>query len=242
MKIIAVFVLFICLGSELFAVPCNPGDQLWISKGKLFYGKKMISDDKSPVILKPSKTCKKLFPFCSPNAAFAKTKKRVFYLDKEVKGADPASFEYVCDDYGKDKKKVYKQESKFSSSEAKTFELQLDFGIYKTAKKIYTRAGKAIAGADPKTLKAIQHNKRPLLDYIQDKNAVYHLWGVKLKLNPKKLKTYGLEYLGDDRRVYFRTKQIEHADPETFKVTNAEKHLSEDKTNTYLEEKLLKPK
>jgi hypothetical protein len=242
------FQIFLLLG--LFFMPyrlavaesCNRGDQLWVNQGKLYFGKAKLSDEKHAKVLKASKECKKLFPFCNPSPLFAVTEKHVYFHDQPIKGADPKTFKYVCDDFGKDKKHVFNRTKKLLSQGAKEFEMDAKLGIYKTKTHVYNREGREIPGADPATIQSIEFNKKQLADYIQDKKGVYHLWGVHLNLRLKELKIFGMEYLGDNSKVYFRTKVIEGADPLTFKVLDPIGHLAEDKSNVFEEDHVRKKK
>lgn len=151
---------------------------------------------------------------------YAADKYRVFYIDKEVPGADPATFEEIDFAIGKDKNRIY---HKANPTQVTDYTKLSPIGrlMYSDDKNIYDNNLNIIPDADISTFKNVSDN------WYKDKNHVW--WSNKLleNANPKTFHPISVTYNSggvysdfnygkDEKNVFYQDSIIIGADPLTF--------------------------
>lgn len=154
-------------------------------------------------------------------AGFAADKNYIFYNGSLLKNADRASFEYIGY-YAKDINHVYVHEDKLEGADSETFEFLDKVNPYLFAKdknRLYFQ-GEIVENGDPASIQSIGYA------YYKDKGQVYFLnerpdFTLLEKIEDADSSSFGVICMGyakDAHHVYFGSKVIEYANPETFAV------------------------
>lgn len=150
---------------------------------------------------------------------YAADKYRVFFMEKEVPGADPATFREVDFQIGQDKNRAYKGATPTQIGDY-TKLTQLGRLMYSDGINIYDSNFNILPDADVATFEHISDN------WYKDKNRVW--WNNKLLVgaNPKTFtpitvtslggEGYDFNYGKDDKNVFFQDSIISDADPVSF--------------------------
>lgn len=143
---------------------------------------------------------------------YAADKYRVFFMDKEVPGADPLTFKEVDFRVGQDKYRVYKNEN---PTQIKDYSKLSPIGglmMYSDGTNIYDSNFNILPEADVATFEHISDN------WYKDKSHVW--WSSKLVVgaNPKTFQPVcgDFDYGKDDKHVFYNDSIIQGADPESF--------------------------
>lgn len=90
---------------------------------------------------------------------FSKDKNHVYFAEKEIKGADPHSYEILEDFFAKDKNHIYRGENEIKGADLHTFQI-LNFSFSKDKNHVYYESS-VLQGADPKTFKEVKDYALP---------------------------------------------------------------------------------
>lgn len=153
---------------------------------------------------------------------YAKDKNRVFFMGKEIPGADPETFKEVDFSVGQDKYRIYidgiPTQIKEYSNLTKLGRLMYSDGV-----NIYDSDLKILPDADVSTFEFISHN------WYKDKNNVW--WNKKLVVganpttfSPVTMKSYmggtypDFNYGKDDKHVFWQDSIIQGAEATSFEI------------------------
>jgi hypothetical protein len=120
---------------------------------------------------------------------YSKDNKSVFFLGFKIKGADPASFTLLDEGYAKDNQSVYYEERRVANANASSFEVYKENGEF---------------GHD--------------VSYAKDATAVFMNEHTVAQADVQSFLVLGENYGRDKQNVYYKTKIVQKAIPETFKV------------------------
>lgn len=157
------------------------------------------------------------------SGAYAADKKRVYFKNHVVEGADPATFREVSFYVGQDKNRVY---SEWHPTEIKDFASLKEVGrMYTDGHHIYSRDLVRFDGADPDTFESLSDNWYADKQHIWWTNTLVKKADVQ-SFEPVVLYTFctgtkesmgsDFNYGKDAYHVFFRDSIIEGADPATF--------------------------
>lgn len=134
----------------------------------------------------------------------------VFWYSSQIKGADPASFEFVAGQYSKDKKAAYYQHY-FLTDDVAHFE---SVGPYmRDSKNIYF-AGEPFSDDAPHFERVGDESSQ----YYRDSKQCWHYISLIKGADPATLRHLGGNYAADARHVYFEMCQMDGADSRSFKI------------------------
>ena len=150
------------------------------------------------------------------SGSYAADKHKVFFMDKEVSGADPATFKEVDFYIGQDRYRTYKEEI---PTQLRDYSRLTQIGrlMYSDGTNIYDSHLKILPEADVTTFEHISDN------WYKDKSHVW--WSSKLVVgaNPKTFQPVSVGSFGgdfnygkDDKHVFWNDSIIQGADPESF--------------------------
>jgi hypothetical protein len=140
---------------------------------------------------------------------------------KTPEGLDVDSFEVLCEEYTRDKNRVYYKvisNDEFivivlPEADPASFEL-LGGELARDNKRVWYRDD-IQRGVDPATIEVIEGG--PVRAY-KDKNSVFYQYDVIAGADPASFKHIGAGYFADSKRVYWGPNPVPGADPATFKV------------------------
>ena len=158
--------------------------------------------------------------------------RRVFFLYREIDGADIDSFIYYPGEWATDKKYCYNCSSRLDNADRKTFEV-LNEMYAKDKFNVWAEGGK-VKKADAGSFVVYNNDAYPPYGYCKDKNHVYFYF-VQSKLNvvrnalPETFNAINNDFGYDGKSVFWRSHKLKKADPKTWKILKNGYDYSKDK-------------
>ena len=199
-------------------------DKVWYktSVGMDFQVSEVVGAD--PKTFAEHELASKTFP--GATAYYGLDKDHVFWTANKIEGADLATFEYVCNNYSKDKNAVYYMSDRLTEDLANFVVVDHDF--VKDAKNVYN--GGQVFSVDPAYFIAVGGADA---GYYKDRYkcwyGIYELQGA----DPLTLHYLGPKTAADAKHVYHEMNDIEGADQKTYQVL--EHDYSKDAQSVYLQ-------
>lgn len=168
--------------------------------------------------------------------------KRVCYMGRPLRGADPKTFEVLFGCYARDARSVFFHEIRSQKIDRATFRvLNANFGVDATHAYFVVTP---IPGADPKTFRVLDSSYIPCLDwfsnggYAADANSVWFagdgIYRIK-NADPKTFVSLGNGFGYDGERAYYERAMLSGADRPTWRVWRG--NLSVDKDSVFFTNK-----
>lgn len=211
-------------------LPPHPGEFIkgdWSKSGRILYANRFVTNKDRSF---PDIDTFTVLEF----AQYAKDKNRVYYLGREVEGADPRTFTAIHQRWGKDKKHVYVDGKPVPGADPRSIAvIDPERHFVKDKNAIYDPyRGRIIPTADPASFKLTgPYGKDKQQVWLMEGKATFTLLpGVKSK-NFKLLAPP--HYATDGRLVVYMDTVIEGADAGSFKADADWPEYSRDKAHVY---------
>lgn len=160
------------------------------------------------------------------NNAYAKDKNHIYLYGNVneiistpiILPCDIATFEALEYPYSKDKASVFYADKKLIGMDAATFELL--GSSYSKSKEVVYFTNLKIVGADVASFNIFKENEEFIQDieYAKDKNSIFCADKKLSQANVSTFKVLGQNYGSDNQHVFYKTKIVKGAEPNSFKV------------------------
>jgi hypothetical protein len=152
---------------------------------------------------------------------------RHVYLSGQIFTNDPVSFEILAEDLSRDREHIYWSEYTISDDPAhlEIIFSQDHYTYIKDSKTVYVNGG-PIAEADVNTFKVLSPG------YARDASQVYY-FDQAMAADPNTFEILEIPYSRDSQNVFWMENQIPNADPQTFRILNANFECSADSQTAF---------
>lgn len=151
----------------------------------------------------------KIYPESS--AFYGMDQSNVYWAASKIAGADPASFEYLCANYSKDKNAVYYMADRLT--EDLDYFVVLNHELVKDSKYVYFGSG--VFSADPAHFVAVGTEESGY--YKDSQKCWYSIYELK-NADPLTLQALGPKTARDAKHLYFEMNEVEGADLKTYQI------------------------
>lgn len=184
-------------------------DQVWYKTSTGIYYEAIVVVGADPGSFQEKEFKSNLFSGASAN--YGMDKHSVFWAGAKIEGADLASFEYVCDNYSKDKNAVYYRANRLTDDVAHFAVVSRQF--VKDSKFVYF--GNTVLSEDPAHFARVGDETS---DYYADgKKCWYDIYELKYA-DPATFHYFGPKTAADGKRIFYEMNEVEGADLKSYQI------------------------
>ncbi|MBW1295041.1 DKNYY domain-containing protein [Aquimarina litoralis] len=150
----------------------------------------------------------------------------VYYFRNPIKGANPATFQYLWGDFSKDTAAIFYQENRLSTLNDTVYSIKNDIkGNYVRVNDSIYYKDLLVQTIDAKNFEVITEN------FATDKKAIYFQNHILKDIDPESFTVLNSDYQKDKNHLYYKTQIISDSDPDSYQFIST--LFSRDKNNLY---------